>query len=443
MVRPKSKSLVGTTVGIYDVLECVEEDSIDNGFTGKYKVKCRKCGKESIIRKIQLYRAKRGDVEGCSLCNRGRPSIKYKPGMKIGKYEILERLEGGKKVIVKCLKCGWTGEIALNMISNKRHVKSTKDVCMHGMDKKQFAFKLGEEVEGRYKILGFIHVNGKMKRTRYIAKCMFCNTILELSQSNIIYNTSKEGSCRHKALFDPEKYKKGDYFYEEKALRDDFVARDFTKEEVKYGTSTIDSKEDKKENMDKFISYVLDKNETTIHEAIIDVITKDKDFINGLTQNARSYLAFKLNTADEEDNLDEIIATALRSKEFKIALISKGNNVSSVNETTKPIDPVSKPRRANPVKTGFKINEVANFSLDNGDDEFDDFIKILKMYKIAPGNRNKDIFSKSEISKMIKGNVPRIIEKSVNVGLFTYAGVSNKNQMYSINNDKLNELYSK
>lgn len=432
----KYKDYSGEIVGNYQVIRISGKRDYGEGQSQHtYWVKCLKCGHEHEVTLTTIYKNKRGVTEGCSYCTRGKPKLKYPSGSIVGKY-LVNNHHKGKLYNVTCLKCGWMGDVHVSLLNK---IKEDSNMpCMHELNT-EVKYKIGEVVNDKYKIVGYVY-NNKEKRIRdgkYICQCMFCKKVLLLKHSHLIHNISKSGNCRHTSYFYESDFKKGEYFFVKEACNSDF------NQLIPIPKKKLHKEEN--ESMDKFVQYVLNKNEDTIHKAVIDVIIKDKSFIDGLMSNAKAYLGFKLNMAKETDDLDIVIDQALKSDEFKNALISKGTIPVSAASSDAGLINISKPRKPNPMRSGFKMNEIVNTAdvadLDTGDTEFEDFIKILKLFIKAPGNGTRDVFSKTEITRMInKGNVPRIIEKSVNIGLFTYAWTFKNNVTYTLNKDKLKDL---
>ena len=185
--------------------------------------------------------------------------------------------------------------------------------------------------------------------------------------------------------------------------------------------------------MNKFVNYVLKQNQEKIEDKVIDTITHNKEFVNILTENARLFLAHKLNSADEDADLDTVIEAALNSEEFIKAIIPV--NFKSPNIEQKP-EPFK--RTVRPAKSGFKMVEVANafpFEIEKGDPDYELFIKNLRLFKKAPGNKDRVTFIKQDLARLITGNVPRIVEKAVKNGVFTTNGLE-----YKLNEARLEEI---
>ena len=183
--------------------------------------------------------------------------------------------------------------------------------------------------------------------------------------------------------------------------------------------------------MNKFINYVLKQNQEKIEDKVIDTITHNKEFINIITENARLFLAHKLNSADEDADLDTVIEAALNSNEFVNAIIP--SNFKTITEQ-KP-EPFK--RTVKPVKSGFKMMDVIDIKdqFEKGDPDYDLFIKNIKLFKKAPGNKDRVTFVKQDLGRLITGNVPRIIEKAVKNGIFTTNGLE-----YKLNENRLEEI---
>ena len=182
--------------------------------------------------------------------------------------------------------------------------------------------------------------------------------------------------------------------------------------------------------MDKFINYILKQNSDKIEDKVIDTITHNKEFINILSENARLFLAHKLNSADEDADLDTVIEAALNSDEFVKAIIP--SNFKTTTEQKMPVK-----RVVRPAKSGFKMMDVIDIKdqFEKGDPDYDLFIKNIKLFKKAPGNKDRVTFVKQDLGRLITGNVPRIIEKAVKNGIFTTNGLE-----YKLNELRLEEI---
>ena len=183
--------------------------------------------------------------------------------------------------------------------------------------------------------------------------------------------------------------------------------------------------------MDKFINYILKQNSDKIEDKVIDTITHNKEFVNIITENARLFLAHKLNSADEDADLDTVIEAALNSDEFVKAIIPVNFKSVPITEQKMPVK-----RVARPAKSGFKMMDVVyKDQFEKGDPDYDLFIKNIKLFKKAPGNKDRVTFVKQDLGRLITGNVPRIIEKAVKNGIFTTNGLE-----YKLNSAKLEEM---
>ena len=190
--------------------------------------------------------------------------------------------------------------------------------------------------------------------------------------------------------------------------------------------------------MNKFINYVIKQNSDKIEDKVIDTITHNKDFVDSLVENARLFLAHKLNTASEDEDLDIVIEAALNSDEFVKAIIPQNFRITKISNPTVPDKPEPVKRVVRPAKSGFKMMDVANafpFEIEKGDPDYDMFIKNLRLFKKAPGNKDRVTFVKQDLARLITGNVPRIVEKAVKNGVFTTNGLE-----YKLNEARLEEI---
>ena len=189
--------------------------------------------------------------------------------------------------------------------------------------------------------------------------------------------------------------------------------------------------------MNKFVNYVLKQNQEKIEDKVIDTITHNKDFVNILTENARLFLAHKLNSADEDADLDTVIEAALNSNEFVNAIIPQNFKSTKINPTV-PDKPEPVKRVIRPAKSGFKMMDVIDINknqFEKGDPDYDMFIRNLKLFKKAPGNKDRITFVKQDLARLITGNVPRIVEKAVKNGVFTTNGLE-----YKLNEARLEDI---
>ena len=183
--------------------------------------------------------------------------------------------------------------------------------------------------------------------------------------------------------------------------------------------------------MNKFINYVIKQNSDKIEDKVIDTITHNKEFIDTLTENAILFLAHKLNTAPEDADLDMVIEAALNSDEFVKAIIPANFKSPITEQKPEPFK-----RIVRPVKSGFKMKDVVyKDQFEKGDPDYDLFIKNIKLFKKAPGNKDRVTFVKQDLGRLITGNVPRIIEKAVKNGIFTTNGLE-----YKLNENRLEEI---
>ena len=49
MIIPDYKNIEGTSIGMFDVLECINNNCKEGVKNVKYRVKCSKCGYEKIV----------------------------------------------------------------------------------------------------------------------------------------------------------------------------------------------------------------------------------------------------------------------------------------------------------------------------------------------------------------------------------------------------------
>lgn len=184
--------------------------------------------------------------------------------------------------------------------------------------------------------------------------------------------------------------------------------------------------------MNKFINYVIKQNQEKIEDRVIYTITHNKEFIDTITENAILFLAHKLNNAPEDADLDTVIEAALNSDEFVKAIIPSNFKSSPITEQ-KP-EPFKRTVRS--VKSGFKIMDVIDKDqFERGDPDYDLFIKNIRLFKKAPGNKDRVTFVKQDLARLITGNVPRVIEKAVKNGIFTTNGLE-----YKLNELRLEEI---
>ena len=418
MIIPDYKDLEGTRMGIFDVLECINPDCNEGSKNVKYRVKCSKCGYEKIVSRQFLITVNHYNNKACEKCKRSYMIYDFKKGEVCGKYKILDYVGLGNNSMriyrVKCMKCGWEGDLLINSLLNS--MKSKNITCCH-KDNHATSLKIGETVNERYLIVGkFINQNiFKDSNFRYIVKCTKCNKLLYLT-SDKMKRCVRSPKCSHKAYFNKEKFNKDDYIIDEKLITN-------VNNNIKEDTMVID----------KFVEYVINNNKELISKKIQYIIMNDEEFLSLLVKNAKKFLSEKLTSSNDED-LDNVIKMALESKEFKESLIKNLKNIPNLNHNKE----IHEIEVKNPIKSESKKIEVVNNDFDNGDVEFNNFVKSIRMYRMVPGNKTKELYTNNDIKIFIgKGNIPRILEKAIKIGLLDNSSLSG---VYKLNIKKLEEI---
>lgn len=216
------KNIEGTRIGIFDVLECINPDC-NNGFNKvKYRVKCSKCGYEKIVSRQFLSTVNHYNYKACGKCKRSYMIYDFKNGEVYGKYKVLNYVGLGNNSMriyrVKCIKCGWEGDLIISSILNS--MKSKNITCCH-KDNHATSLKIGEIINERYLVVGKFTNQSIFKDNnfRYIVKCIKCNKLLYLT-SDKIKRCVRSPKCSHKAYFYKEKFNKDDYIIDEKLLEE-------------------------------------------------------------------------------------------------------------------------------------------------------------------------------------------------------------------------------
>ena len=144
----KTKTKIGDVWGVYEIIGIYRE--LPNFFTSIFRVRCTRCGRESL-KSGRVLRDKPEYCTRCSSSNKGkRISKKFPKGSIAGKYKVLSDSSNGTAE-VECLLCGWKGRVKLTSLYNSKDHKNR--ACHHGTE------SVSEEKKDRYFDIFFSDLN--------------------------------------------------------------------------------------------------------------------------------------------------------------------------------------------------------------------------------------------------------------------------------------------
>ena len=123
-----------------------------------------------------------------------------KYGMVFGKYTLLEHIEGTKKYVVRCNRCGYVNENGLRIADVRK--TSAETMCNHKNFSNIEAEDRVGEVHGKFKIINCLNKRDSSRRMLYDVECVDCGRQFTNKSISKMNQTVAGTPCNH--IIDPK-----------------------------------------------------------------------------------------------------------------------------------------------------------------------------------------------------------------------------------------------